>query len=306
MFSSNDICEKLKMLSVEVVCHGEVRYANSLCSYRNVASGALVWYGGSSSIHFDGILPEIIFVSKKYPEIEKLATKMSVIVVDNPRLCFSFIANIFFEDQIKSAKGISDPKLFDSCDSKFIGRNSYIGSNVKIGKNTIIGPNCTIMPNVELGSNVTIGPGSVIGAPGFGYVEHNGGWIEFPQIGGVYIGDYSRIGANCCVDAGALNATTIGKNVIISNGCQIAHNAIIGDHVTIASRVIIGGSSKIENKAKIWQGAVLSKGINIGYGAEVMLGSVVVEDVEPMKRVSGNFAVSHGKNLLNFAKMRKK
>lgn len=306
MFSSRDILDTLKKRSIEAESYGEVRHANLLCSCSNVASDALVWYGGHYPIQFNYNLPQIIILSKSYPEIEKLANKMSVIAVENPRLCFAIIANEFFENQITSAKGTTDPNMFFAKGTNFIGKNTTIASNVRIGENSVIGPNCTIMPNVEIGDNVTIGPGSVIGAPGFGYVENNGAWIEFPQIGGVYIDDYSRIGANCCIDAGALNTTKIGKRVIMSNGCQIAHNAIIEDHVTIASRVIVGGSSRIGKGAKIWQGAVLSKGINIGHDAEVMLGSVVVEDVEPMKRVSGNFAASHQKHMLSFAKMRKR
>ena len=129
--------------------------------------------------------------------------------------------------------------------------------------------------------------------------------VKFPQLGTVKIGNHTRIGSNCTIDRGALSPTIIGENVVISNACQIAHNVKIDDYVLLASRVVIGGSVLVKKKSSIWQGAVISKGITIGSNAEVMLGSVVVEDVLSNSRVSGNFAVPHHKNMLTYTKLRK-
>ena len=306
MVSSLDICKKLQALGFDAKLHGGTKCAKILCSYTNVCPDALVWYNGNTPLNYGAMSPEIIILGKSYPDVCGLAEKASVISVENPRLCFAITAKEFFSDQISFSKGFTDPKLYSIVENSYVGKNTVIGENVELGKNVMIGPNCTIMPNVKIGENVTIGAGSVIGSPGFGFVEYDDSWVEFPQVGGVSIGDGSRIGANCCIDSGALNTTYIGQHVIISNACQIAHNVKIENHVTIASRVTIGGSCNIGKNAKIWQGAVLSKGIDIGHDAEVMLGSVVVEDVEPMKRVSGNFATSHQKHMLSFAKMRKR
>ena len=34
--------------------------------------------------------------------------------------------------------------------------------------------------------------------------------MKFPQVGGLVIGDYVEIGANCTIDRGALDETVIG------------------------------------------------------------------------------------------------
>lgn len=70
--------------------------------------------------------------------------------------------------------------------------------------------------------------GTVIGADGFGYANERGEWIKIPQLGGVVIGNRVEIGANKCIDRGAIDDTKIADNVIIDNLCQIAHNVEIG------------------------------------------------------------------------------
>src|SRR5690606_39337981 len=54
--------------------------------------------------------------------------------------------------------------------------------------------------------------GVVIGADGFGFVkDSDGAYVKFPQIGTVTIEDDVEIGANTCVDRGALGETRIGE-----------------------------------------------------------------------------------------------
>ena len=42
---------------------------------------------------------------------------------------------------------------------------------------------------------------------------HEGRWIKVPQQGGVVIGDDCEIGANTCIDRGALDDTVLGEDV---------------------------------------------------------------------------------------------
>lgn len=122
---------------------------------------------------------------------------------------------------------------------------SRIGRGVSIGKCTIIHANVAIYDNVAIGDNCVIHSGAVIGADGFGYVRGPEGYVQFPQIGAVVIEDNVEIGANTCVDRGALGETRIGEGTKIDNLVQVAHNVQIGKRVVIASQTGISGSASI-------------------------------------------------------------
>jgi UDP-3-O-[3-hydroxymyristoyl] glucosamine N-acyltransferase len=144
-----------------------------------------------------------------------------------------------------------------------------IGANVKIGEGTIIYPNCVIYDNVSIGKECIIHAGAVIGAPGFGYVKDEvGEYHQFPQIGKVVIEDRVEIGANSCVDRGALSETRIGEGAKIDNLVQIGHNVQIGKRVVIASQTGISGSVTIEDDCVI--------GGQVGFGDHVRVQSGAV------------------------------
>lgn len=145
-----------------------------------------------------------------------------------------------------------------------------IGSNTIIKKSTVIHANAVIYPNVEIGYNCVIHGGAVIGAPGFGYVKDDAGeYHQFPQIGKVIIGDGVEIGANTCVDRGALGDTIIGDGTKIDNLVQVGHNVQIGKRVVIAAQTGISGSTIIEDDCVI--------GGQVGFGdhARVLSGAVI-------------------------------
>lgn len=157
-----------------------------------------------------------------------------------------------------------------------------IGKNVSIGKNTIIHPNCVIYDSVFIGSNCTLHAGTIIGADGFGFVrDGEDGYVKFPQIGTVVIEDNVEIGANSCVDRGALGETRIGEGAKIDNLVQIAHNVQIGKRVVIASQTGISGSTVIEDDCVIGgqvgfgDHATVKSGAIIGSKAGILPGKIV-------------------------------
>ncbi|MEP6922848.1 MAG: UDP-3-O-(3-hydroxymyristoyl)glucosamine N-acyltransferase, partial [Pyrinomonadaceae bacterium] len=157
----------------------------------------------------------------------------------------------------------------------YIGESSQIyegvkiGSNVSIGKCSVIHPNCVIYDNVSIGNDCIIHAGTTVGSDGFGYVRGPSGYVKFPQIGTVIIEDDVEIGANTCIDRGALGETRIGQGTKIDNLVQIAHNVFIGERVIIASQTGISGSTVIESDA------VIGGQVGMGDHARVLSGAII-------------------------------
>lgn len=211
-----------------------------------------------------------------------------LIKVKQPKLAFAQIAALLHPaerrsgwHQTSSIEANSDVRAdfigaFVSIgENTSVGQSTQIYSGTKIGDNVIIGKCCIIHSNAILYNNVTIGnnvilhAGAVIGADGFGYVRGSQGYVKFPQIGTVIIEDDVEIGANSCVDRGALGETRIGRGTKIDNLVQIAHNVQIGERVVIAAQTGVSGSTVIESDAVI--------GGQVGFGdhARVLSGAVI-------------------------------
>ncbi len=137
-------------------------------------------------------------------------------------------------------------------DSTEIHAGTKIGRNVTIGERTVIHSNCVLYDGVFVGDDCVIHSGVIVGADGFGFVrDETGEHVKFPQIGSVVIEDNVEIGANTCIDRGALGETRIGAGTKIDNLVQIAHNVQIGKRCVIAAQTGISGSSVIEDDVVI-------------------------------------------------------
>lgn len=130
-------------------------------------------------------------------------------------------------------------------EGSIIKANTVVGNRVKIGQSCILYPNVTIYDDCELGSHVVIHSGTVIGSDGFGFANEKGKWEKVPQLGRVIVGNHVEIGANTCIDRGALKDTIISQNVILDNLIQIAHNVQIGEGTAMAGCSAVAGSTKV-------------------------------------------------------------
>ena len=245
---------------------------------------------------------ELSFVEKTESLIETKASLLIVsenfdaklscvfIRVKNPKLAFAKVAEILHQSKqqsgINSTAQIAESakigkNVFVSAfaiigESAEIGDNSQIFENVKIAENVKIGADCVIFPNVviyentSIGNNVKLHAGTIIGADGFGFVRDGAnGYVKFPQIGTVVIEDNVEIGANSCVDRGALGETRIGEGTKIDNLVQIAHNVQIGKRVIIAAQTGISGSTIIEDDC------VIGGQVGMGDHATVKSGAII-------------------------------
>ncbi len=120
-----------------------------------------------------------------------------------------------------------------------------IGEGCRLGEGVYLAPRVVLYPEVQLGARVRIQSGSVVGADGFGFANDQGRWQRIAQLGRVILGDDVDIGANTCIDRGALGDTVLEEGVIVDNQVQIAHNVHIGAHTAIAACVGISGSTRI-------------------------------------------------------------
>jgi UDP-3-O-[3-hydroxymyristoyl] glucosamine N-acyltransferase len=180
---------------------------------------------------------------------------VAALVAADPYLTFARVADVLHPPGEHCA-GIHESAVVDTAAriaaSAHIGANCVIGEDVTIGEHVYVGPGSVIgarcnigdstrlISNVSLVQDVTIGtrcvlhPGCVLGADGFGMARSEDGWVRVPQIGGVEIGDDVEIGANSCVDRGAIDDTIIEDGVRLDNLIQVGHNARIGAHTAIA------------------------------------------------------------------------
>ncbi|HMM78693.1 MAG TPA: UDP-3-O-(3-hydroxymyristoyl)glucosamine N-acyltransferase [Pyrinomonadaceae bacterium] len=221
-------------------------------------------------VEFDRAIPAVIVVKDPKLAFAKAAARLSsaprrsgidpsaAIAVDAD-VGASFVGpNVVIDNAAKIA---ADVEIHAGC---------YVGRDVSIGRGTRIFPNCSIYDGVSIGKDCVIHAGCVIGADGFGFVrDGDSGYVKFPQAGSVVIGNDVEIGANSCVDRGALGLTEIGDGTKIDNLVQIAHNVKIGKRVVIAAQTGISGSTIIEDDC------VIGGQVGMGDHARVLSGAII-------------------------------
>jgi UDP-3-O-[3-hydroxymyristoyl] glucosamine N-acyltransferase len=161
--------------------------------------------------------------------------------------------------------------------------DSAIGAACRIGARVFVGAGC------RLGDRCIVHPGVVIGADGFGFAPHEGRWEKIEQLGAVAIGDDVEIGANTCIDRGALEDTLIGQGVKLDNLIQVGHNVRIGDHSAMAGCVGIAGSARIGAHCTVGGGAVILGHLELADHVHVSAATVVTRSILQPGQYSGVF-----------------
>lgn len=223
---------------------------------------------------------------------EKLEGLTSIIEAARPKLAFALAAGVLLRPpqrlagEVHPTAAVAEGALLGEGvyvgagavvgEGARVGAGTQINSNCVVGRDVTVGRDCVLRPNVVLYEGVTLGDrvvlhaGVVVGADGFGYVRDAGGvYHKFPQVGTVVLGDDVEVGANSCIDRGALGATRVGKGAKLDNLVQVGHNVEIGERVVIAAQTGISGSTVIESDAVI--------GGQVGFGdhARVQSGAII-------------------------------
>lgn len=140
---------------------------------------------------------------------------------------------------------------------------AFVGARAEVGAGTWLGPRVVFEHGCRIGQRGIVQGGAVIGADGFGFAPSQGQWIKIEQLGAVRIGDDVEIGANTCVDRGALDDTVIEDGVKLDDLIMIAHNVRIGAHTAMAACCGVAGSAVIGRHCMIGGSAMIAGHIEI-------------------------------------------
>ncbi|WP_427912505.1 UDP-3-O-(3-hydroxymyristoyl)glucosamine N-acyltransferase [Ramlibacter sp. MMS24-I3-19] len=160
-----------------------------------------------------------------------------------------------------------------------IGAGTVLKARVHVGEGCVIGARCVLHPGV------------VIGADGFGFAPNQGAWEKIEQLGAVRIGDDVEIGANTCIDRGALADTVLEDGVKLDNLIQVGHNVRIGRHTAIAGCAGIAGSATIGAHCTIGGSAGILGHLTIADHVHISSFSLVTRSITRPGHYTGIFPI---------------
>jgi UDP-3-O-[3-hydroxymyristoyl] glucosamine N-acyltransferase len=238
----------------------------------------------------------------------------TLIIVDNPRIAFSKLLELFHPHHIEREE-IHPTAVIGK--NVVLGRHAAIMAYVVIGDNVTIGDHAVIYPYTFIGNNVTIGcnsviyPGvvihescvlgdrvvlqahAIIGGEGFGFATKDGKHTRIPQVGNAVIGDDVEVGSGTTIDNATLGSTTVKRGTKIDNLVHIAHNVEIGEDCFVIAQTGIAGSTKVGNHV-IFAGQTGCTGhVTIGDGAVFAGKSGIIGNVPDRAVYAGSPARPH-------------
>ncbi|MEP7101964.1 MAG: UDP-3-O-(3-hydroxymyristoyl)glucosamine N-acyltransferase [Burkholderiales bacterium] len=172
-----------------------------------------------------------------------------------------------------------------------IGAQCFVGRGARVGAGTRFAARVTFNERCVIGARGVLHSGVVIGADGFGFAPTEGRWEKIEQLGAVQIGDDVDIGANTCIDRGALGDTVIGTGVKLDNLIQIGHNVRIGDHSAIAGCVGIAGSAVIGKHVMLGGAAMIAGHLEIADHVFIAGGTLVSHSIKKAGHYTGVFPI---------------
>jgi UDP-3-O-[3-hydroxymyristoyl] glucosamine N-acyltransferase len=172
-----------------------------------------------------------------------------------------------------------------------IGAQCYVGANAHVGAATRLATRVTLGAGCRIGERGIVHSGVVIGADGFGFAPTEGRWEKIEQLGNVRIGNDVEIGANTCVDRGALDDTVIEDGVKLDNLVQIGHNVRIGAHSALAGCAGVAGSAVIGAHCTVGGGAIVLGHLALADHVHISAASVVIRSISKPGTYSGVFPI---------------
>jgi UDP-3-O-[3-hydroxymyristoyl] glucosamine N-acyltransferase len=227
------------------------------------------------------------------------------ISVDDPYLYFARLTTWWKhkllqgsnDSVVKAASRIHPTAVIST--SAFVAADAHIGAlcvveeGASIGARSVLNSRVTIGADCHVGADCLVHSGVVIGADGFGFAPNKdtGAWVKIEQLGAVRIGNNVEIGANTCIDRGALEDTVIEDGVKLDNLIQIGHNVHIGKHTAMAGCVGVAGSAKIGAHCTVGGGAVVLGHLELADHVHISAATVVTKSIKKAGHYTGIFPI---------------
>jgi UDP-3-O-[3-hydroxymyristoyl] glucosamine N-acyltransferase len=231
------------------------------------------------------------------PQFKALAlARGDCIVTDDPYFYFARVTQLWKKSLPVTAvprihpSAVLDP-LANVHATARIGALCVIEAGASIGADTVLKSRVTVSENCSIGARCIVHSGVVIGADGFGFAPNQGTWEKIEQLGAVRIGNDVEIGANTCIDRGALQDTVIEDGVKFDNLIQIGHNVHVGQHTAMAGCAGVAGSARIGAHCTVGGGAVVLGHLTLADGVNISAASVATRSIHRPGHYTGLFPI---------------
>ncbi len=218
------------------------------------------------------------------------------IVTDQPYLYFARLTQWWKHQNARPVRHRIHPSAVID-DDAFIDPQAYIGPLCVIERGARIGAGTVLKARVFIGEDCVVGErcilhaGVVIGADGFGFAPHDGHWEKIEQLGAVEIGNDVEIGANTCIDRGALGNTVLEDGVKLDNLVQIGHNVHIGKHSALAGCAGVAGSAHIGAHCTVGGGAIVLGHLTLADHVNISASTTVTRSILKPGHYTGMFPI---------------
>ena len=222
------------------------------------------------------------------------AEGVRLILTDNPYLYYARLTQLW-RKQSSGVKlvGVHSSAVVDSAadvhESAYVGPLCVVERGARIGPDTVLKSRVTVGEDCQVGARCILHSGVVIGADGFGFAPNGSQWEKIEQLGAVRIGDDVEIGANTCIDRGALQDTIVEDGVKLDNLIQIGHNVRVGRNTAMAGCVGVAGSATIGPNCTIGGGAVVLGHLTLAEGVHISAATVVTKSIAKPGQYTGVF-----------------
>lgn len=229
------------------------------------------------------------------------ASQGACIVTPDPYLYFARLTQLWRRTSGRSPQaGIHPTAVVDSealvDPTASIGPLCVVERGACIGAHTVLKSRVTVSEDCRIGARCLLHPGVVIGADGFGFAPNAGTWEKIEQLGAVSIGDDVEIGANTCIDRGALNDTVIEDGVKLDNLIQIGHNVRIGKHSALAGCSAVAGSATIGAHCTVGGAGMVLGHLTLADNVHISAASLATRSLLKPGQYSGVFPIDDNAN----------
>ncbi len=170
-----------------------------------------------------------------------------------------------------------------------VSAQAHVAADAMLGEASVLHAQAVLGRGCRIGARAIVHGGAVIGADGFGFAPEGGQWAKIEQLGSVWIGDDVEIGANTCIDRGALDDTVLEDGVKLDNLVQIGHNVRVGAHSAFAGCVGVAGSAKIGRHCTAGGGAIILGHLELVDHVHITAATVVTRSILKPGQYSGLF-----------------